>query len=204
MSYVMVRMYSGQRATDEVLKVAAQELMPQIIKAGGCNRYTLVKFADNRFGSVSRYENKAAAEQGAQIAANWVNSTGAMQGTTLQNMYAGEQVYSRDPNFTQSIDGKFGTMRIWNSSASAADARQAFEQEAQPIIDKSQGLLRYTAFRTDDNRLVTLTTAESREAANEMTRQAREAVAKSGSLLSKLMTGTPQVIDGEIFRSFTG
>jgi hypothetical protein len=28
-------------------------------------------------------------------------------------------------------------------------------------------------------------------------------VAKSGSLLSKLMSGTPQVIDGEIFRSFT-
>ncbi len=203
MGYVMVRMYTRQGNVDEVLRIAAQELAPQIIKAGGCTRYTLVNFGGNRFGSASRYEDKAAADRGAQVAAEWVKSTGAMQGATLQNAYAGEQVYSRDPNVAQSIDGKFGTMRIWSLSASAADARHAFEQEAQPIIDSSKGLLRYTAFKAGDSQLITLTTAESREAADEMTRQAREAVAKSGSLLSKILTGTPQIVDGQIFRSFT-
>jgi quinol monooxygenase YgiN len=203
MGYVMVRMYSGERAAEEVLKIAAQELAPQILKAGGCHRYTLVKFSPHQFGSVSRYEDKAAAERGAQIAADWVKSTDAVRGSALEHALAGEQVYIRDPNIQQAIDGKFGTMRIWNSSATAADARRALEQEAQPIIDSTHGILRYTVFRTDDGRLVSLTTAESREKANDLTRQAREAVEKSGSLLSKVMTGTPQVIDGEIFRSFT-
>lgn len=163
----------------------------------------MVNFGGNRFGSVSRYDDKATADRGAQVAADWVKSTDAMQSATFQNVYGGEQVYSRDPNVAQSIDGKFGTMRIWSSSASAAEARHAFEQEAQPIIDRSKGLLRYTAFRTSASQLVTLITAESREAADEMTRQAREAVAKSGSLLSKILSGTPQIVDGQIFRSFT-
>jgi len=203
MGYIMVRMYTGQGSVEEALRIASQELAPKILEAGGCTRYTVVNFGGNRFGSVSRYENKAAADRGAQVAADWVKSTGAMQGATLQNVYGGEQIYSRDPNVAQSIDGKFGTMRIWSSSASATEAQHAFEQEAQPIIDRNNGLLRYTAFRASDSQLITLTTAESREAADEMTRQAREAVAKSGSLLSKVLSGTPQIVDGQIFRSFT-
>jgi quinol monooxygenase YgiN len=205
MSYVVVRRYSGtgQRSHDEVIQLAGQELWPELKSAGGCQRYTLVKFADNMFGSVSLYEGRAAADRANSIASTWVKSTGAMTGYTLAEVLAGERVFGF--NREESFDNTAGVMRIYHSPASTQDVKTALEQEAQPILNESSGLLRYTCFKVDgDDRFVVLTAHKDQASAAQLTQGARTARGKSGSLLAKALPHDPDVIEGHIVRSFAG
>src|SRR5690242_1462816 len=151
--------------------MAAQELWPRI--KSGCQRYTLVKFADNMFGSVSLYEDKAAADRAMRTAADWVTNTNAMAGYTLTQTLIGERVFGFHRE--GSLDNTHGVMRIYQSAASAQDVRRALEQEAQPILNESQGLLRYTAFKVEsENRYVVLTAHQSRDSARQLTEAAQQ------------------------------
>src|SRR5690242_18159414 len=79
MTHCVVRIYSGasDRSVDDILKLASRELAPELMKAH-CRRYSLVEFADGRFGSSSFYDDEAAAQRGMDVAAAWVRETNAM------------------------------------------------------------------------------------------------------------------------------
>lgn len=206
MSYVMVRMYSGKGAhsIDELSQIAEKELAPQLMKAG-CQRYTTVAFSNGTVGSTSLYKDKAAADGASQIANQWAGSTGAMEGYKLTRTMRGEHVYGFHPPGNPSLDKTFGAMRIYKSTASAHDVKDALEQEALPILEKATGLLRYTCFRTDEgDGFVVMTANQTSAAAKELTGLAREAAGKGGSRLQKVFPDAPEVIEGELIQSLTG
>src|SRR3954467_590490 len=86
MAYYLVRFYSGSgdRPPEQLIKeVVDNELRPKLQQGGGLNRYITFIADDGRIGSASVYETKEAAQNGLQIAREWADSTGAMQGYRL-------------------------------------------------------------------------------------------------------------------------
>jgi hypothetical protein len=206
MSYIVVRMYApaGEVNSEQLSKRAGQELAPELFKAG-CQRFTTVKFADGHLGSTALYTDKAAAERGAQIGGEWAKSTGAMQGPGPARTLRGEHVFSHHPQANPSMANAFGVIRIYRSTASAQDVKEALEQEAMPILQGASGLLRYTVFKTDEgDGFAVMTASTSREAASNLTTQARAATMKAGSKLQKVFASPPEVIEGDIIHSYTG
>ena len=93
MAYYLVRFYSGSgdRPPEQLLReVVDQQLRPKLQAGGGLTRYITFIADDGRIGSASVYENKEAAQRGLQIAREWVNATGAMQGYQLSETLEGE------------------------------------------------------------------------------------------------------------------
>jgi hypothetical protein len=206
MSYIVVRMYApaGEVNSEQLSTRAGQELAPDLFKAG-CQRYTTVKFADGHIGSTALYKDKAAAERGAQIGIEWAKSTGAMQGSGPARTLRGEHVFSHHPQANPSLANAFGVIRVYRSTASAHDVKEALEQEAKPILQNASGLLRYTVFNTDEgDGFAVMTANASREAATQLTALARAAASKAGSRLQKVFPNPPEVIEGDIIHSYTG
>jgi quinol monooxygenase YgiN len=205
MSYIVVRLYAsvGEVNVEQLSQRAGRELAPQLFKAG-CQRYTTVKFADGRIGSTALYKDEAAAERGAQIGGEWAISTGAVQGSGPARTLRGEHVFSHHPQLNPSLANTFGVIRVYRSTASAQDVKEALEQEATPILRNAPGLLRYTVFKTDgDQGYVVMTANTSPEAASQLTAQARAAVTRTGSMLQRVFPVPPEVIEGDIIHSYT-
>lgn len=206
MSYIVVRMYApaGEVNSEQLSERAGQELAPELFKAG-CQRYTTVKFADGHIGSTALYTDKAAAERGAQTGIEWAKSTGVMQGAGPARTLRGEHVFSHHPQANAPLANTFGVIRVYRSTSSAEDVKDALEQEATPILQNASGLLRYTVFKTDeDGGFAIMTANASREAATQLTAQARAAASKAGSRLQKAFPNPPEVIEGDIIQSYTG
>lgn len=206
MSYVVVRMYApmGHAKPEQLSKRAGQELAPELFKAG-CQRYTTVRFANGQIGSTALYTDKAAAERGAQIGLQWAKGTGALQGAGPARTLRGEHVFSHHPQADPSLANTFGVIRVYRSTASAQEVKEALEQEATPILDNASGLLRYTVFKTEEgDGFAVMTASASREAASKLTALARAAATKAGSRLQKVFPNPPEVIEGDILHSYTG
>jgi hypothetical protein len=206
MSYIVVRMYTpaGEVNPEQLSQRAGQELAPELFKAG-CQRYTTVKFANGYIGSTALYTDKAAAERSAQIGIEWAKSTGAMQGSGPTRTLRGEHVFSHHPQANPSLANTFGVIRLYRSTASAKDVKEALEQEATPILQNASGLLRYTVFKTDEgDGFAVMTANASRQSATQSTAQARAAASKAGSKLQKVFPNPPEVIEGDIIHSYTG
>jgi hypothetical protein len=205
MSYIVVRMYApaGEVNAEQLSKRAGQELTPELFKAG-CQRFTTVKFADGHIGSSALYTDRTTAERGAQIGVEWAKSSGAVKGAEPARSLRGEHVFSHHPQANPSLANTFGVIRVYRSTASAQDVKEALEQEATPILQNASGLLRYTVFKTDESDGFAVMTAHaSREAATELTAQARAAASKAGSKLQKVFSNPPEVIEGDIIHSYT-
>lgn len=101
------------------------------------------------------------------------------------------------------LNGHIGSTSVYATTASAQDVKEALDQEAVPILQKSAGLLRYTCFRFDEGDHFAVMTAHStRESATRLTAEAREAI-KDGSRLQKVFGRPPEVIEGDIIQSYT-
>jgi len=203
MTYVLVRIYSGSgdRSIDELLKVVGEELAPQVIK-GGCKRYSAVEFSDGRIGSSSFYEDRAAAERGSEIAAQWVNKTQVMKGYKLAQTISGEAVFTYQGD--HSTPAKEGEIRLYQTSASRADIEAAFQEDAQPILQSVKGLVRYTCFKLDDARgYAVITGHTTRESSTELSKKAREARQKGSTRLQRVLPKDPEILQGTIVHSYT-
>jgi hypothetical protein len=203
MTYVVVRIYSGtgDRSVDDLLHVVGQELAPQVIKAG-CKRYSTVKFMDDRIGSSSFYQSRAAADQGSQIAAKWVSETGALEGYKLAQTIEGEVVYAFQGE--QNVQAKEGEIRLYQTSASREDIEAAIREEAQPILQSVTGLIRYTCFKLDDQQgYAVITGHANREASTLLSQKARDARQHSGSRLQRVLPQDPEILQGTIVHSYT-
>jgi hypothetical protein len=206
MSYIVVRMYApaGEVNVEQLSKRAGQELAPELFKAG-CQRYTTVKFANGYIGSTALYADKAAAERAAPIGIEWAKSSGAMQSPGPTRTLRGEHVFSRHPQANPSLANAFGVIRVYRSTASAQDVKEALEQEATPILQNASGLLRYTVFKTDEgDGFAVMTANASRDSVTKLTAEARAATNKAGSRLQKVFPNPPEVIEGDIIHSYTG
>lgn len=208
MTYVVIRLLAGSStrgsSQEELIRIAEQELAPQL-KQAGCARYNLIRFTDGRMGSVSRYNDRASAENGSAIAERWIRETGAMEGYRVEQSMRGETIFGHQPNPGQQLDKAHGVMRIYRTDAAAQDVKRALEQEAQPILDSAgAGIFTYTCIKLDGgDGYCVLTAHPTQQDATALTEQARQARERSGSLIAKVFPQPPRVIEGQIIRSLT-
>ena len=67
-----------------------------------------------------------------------------------------------------------------------------------PLLRGIAGLLRYTTAKLDDGRMATFGAFENAEAARASTEVARQARAKPGSMLARLLPNPPEVLEGKV------
>src|ERR1700712_1634847 len=116
MTYMVVRLYSGAGAqgNDEMARATIRELCPQLAQAGGLQRYGAAEFSGGRIGSVSAYDSKASADRAAQVAAAWVEKSGALQGYKLAQTMEGECVFAyRAEGADQAHPKASGVIRVY-------------------------------------------------------------------------------------------
>jgi hypothetical protein len=198
LGYLVVRIYSGSgaRKSEELVKIAIQELAPLLAKQDGFLRYATFTLNDGRFGSTSLYRDRASAERGLQVASEWVKSTGAMQGYNLARTLRGEQIFSFDGKDAKLQPGAAGTIRVFKTTASAADLKQGFEREAPPMLEKMTGIQRYVVLALDEGGCAVIATHKDAKSLDDGAQAAREHRQKSGSLAQKLLPSEPEVLQG--------
>jgi hypothetical protein len=107
-------------------EVVDQELCPKLHAGGGLTRYITFIADDGRIGSSSVYENKEASQRGLQIAREWVNATGAMQGYQLSETLEGEIAETLDVDVQ--YHPAFGMARLFPTQATAAEVAEAIKK----------------------------------------------------------------------------
>jgi hypothetical protein len=213
MAYVLVRLYSGKshRTADEILETVEKELAPRLLKAG-CRRYTTLKLRDGRIGSTSAYDNRvsfnrisdtlAAARQAGDIAAEYVRGTNVMHGWSLSRILAGDVVFAWRGAETL-LDGSCGAMWRLQTAAPSHEITEALNLEIKPLLQQADGLRRFTAVQQPDG-FIALTAHDTHDAARRLNERARQAFAKNGTRLFQLCPRPPDIIEGEVRRSYSG
>jgi hypothetical protein len=95
--YVTVRRYvTDPKSVNEVIRRIAEEFVPIISKAPGFLDYHVLDAGKGVLASISRFENKAGAEESDRLAANWVKTLGSLLPNPPQ-VTAGEVVVEHHP-----------------------------------------------------------------------------------------------------------
>lgn len=77
--YVSVRRYvTDRKSVNEVMRRIREEFVPIISKAPGFLDYHVLDAGNGVLASISRFENKAGAEESNRLAANWVRTLGSL------------------------------------------------------------------------------------------------------------------------------
>jgi hypothetical protein len=210
MAYAVVRIYSGSGSmtAEQLSALAIEELAPKLAQGPGLVRYSTYAFSDGRFGSFSVYESKSDASHAAQIAANWVKSSNAMQGFELDDAMEGEFIYaiqgSKPIELSKGqqvpdVDGPVHSLaRIYKTSASSDELITALEQEAGDVIRNLPGLSRYGVVKMIEGRIGMFMGFDTLENARQSTEQAKNLRNKTGSRLAALLPSDPQVLEGRL------
>src|SRR5215469_7408110 len=198
MPYAIARIYSGSDAVtaEQLSALAIKELAPKLAQGPGLLRYSTYAFSDGRFGSFSVYESKSDASHAAQIAAEWVKSSNAMQGFKLDDTMEGEVIYGSVQKSADDDRPLHSLARIYNSDASSEDLAAALEQEAGDTIRNFPGLVRYAVVKLIDGRIGMFSGFDTPENARKSTEQAKALRGKAGSRLATLLPSDPVVLEG--------
>ena len=202
MAYVMQRIYSssGTMKAEELAQLALKDLAPKLDEGGGLMRYLTVAFSDGRLGSFSAYESQEAARRGLQIAAELVKGHKDFQSLKLDETMEGEVIYAAQGSVP--MTGRLhGVSRVYTTSASIDDVKDAFENEAGEIIRSFPGLARFTVAKLTDGRIGVFNSFNSQENAKKSSEQARTLRAKSGSKLARTLPSDPQTLEGIVIGS---
>jgi hypothetical protein len=202
MAYVMARIYSssGTMKAEELAQLALKDLAPKLHEGGGLTRYATIAFSDGRLGSFSAYESQEAAKRGQQIAAELVKGHKDFQSLKLDETMEGEVIYAAQGSVP--MTGRLhGVSRVYTTSASVSDVKDAFENEAGEIIRSFPGLARFTVAKLTDGRIGVFNSFDSQENAKKSSEQARSLRAKSGSKLARTLPSDPQTLEGVVIGS---
>jgi hypothetical protein len=154
MAYVMARIYSssGTIKAEELAQLALKDLAPKLGEGGGLTRYATIVFSDGRLGSFSAYESQDAAKRGQQIAAELVKGHKDFQSLKLDETMEGEVIYAVQGSVP--MTGRLhGVSRVYTTSASIDELKDAFESEAGEILRTFPGLARFTVAKLTDGRI---------------------------------------------------
>jgi hypothetical protein len=199
----MVRLYSGAAdlTPEQLCQQAGSELAPQLLQAGGLQRYLTGVADDGRIVSASVYESKAAAQIGLEIARQWVTKTGAMRGYQLSQTMQGEIVRVMQGN-TQNR-ATFGVGRMHTTTATAERVADAIEQHGIPAAQSIQGRARMLVVQLDDGRVGTFLAFDSKEARDQHNQHVRKQRAELAPI-RQVMPNEPEEINVRIVTSTTG
>jgi hypothetical protein len=205
MAYAMARIYSssGTMGAEELAGIALKDLAPKLGEGGGLTRYATIVFSDGRLGSFSAYDSQEAAKRGQQIAADLVKGHKDFQSLKLDETMEGEVIYAVQGSVP--MTGRLhGVSRVYTTSASISDVKDAFENEAGEIIRTFPGLARYTVCKLTDGRIGVFSSFDSQENAKKSSEQARSLRAKSGTKIARTLPSDPQILEGTVIGSHQG
>jgi hypothetical protein len=201
----MARIYSGSGAhgAEELAAIALKELAPKLVEGGGLTRYTTIVFSDGRLGSFSAYESQQAAGHGQQIAAELVKGHKAFQNLKLDETMEGEVLYTAQGSVP--MTGRLhGVSRVYTTSASTDEVKDAFENEADEVIRSFPGLVRHTVVKLTDGRIGVFSSFDSQENARKSSEQAKSLRAKSGTKIARTLPSDPEILEGTVIGSHHG
>ncbi|MFL5282627.1 MAG: hypothetical protein ACJ8AW_16985 [Rhodopila sp.] len=203
MAYYMVRLYSGEAdlSPEQLCQQAGSELAPQLLQAGGLQRYLTGVTDDGRIVSASVYESKAAAQNGLEIARLWVTNTAAMRGYQLSQTMQGEIVRVMQGN-TQNR-ATFGVGRVHTTNATAELVADMIEQHGIPAAQSIHGRARTLVVQLEDGRVGTFLAFDSREARDQHNQHVRKQRAELAPI-RRVMPNEPEEINVRIVTSTTG
>ena len=196
MAYAVARTYSGCTAPEEAAGIALKELAPKLSAGGGLTRYATVAFSDGRVGSFSVYEGQDAAKRAQPIAAQFVKGHSAFKNLKLDEAMEGEVIYTVQGSVP--MTGRLhGISRIYTTSASDAEVKEAFESVGD-TIRSFMGLARYTVAKLTDGRVGIFCSFDTLENARKSSAEAKSLRAKSGTLLARVLPSDPQILEGTV------
>jgi hypothetical protein len=203
MSYYMVRLYSGagDRSPEQLCQMAGSELAPQLMQAGGLQRYLTGVTDDGRIVSASVYDSREAAQRGLEVAKQWVADTGAMRGYQLSQTMQGEIVRVMQGN-TQNR-ATYGVGRLHTTNSTAEQIADAIEQHGIPALQAIQGRARTLVVQLEDDRVGTFLAFDSKEARDLHNQNVRKQRAELGPI-KQVMPNEPEEINVRIITSTSG
>jgi hypothetical protein len=200
MAYGVGRIFAGSstRPVEEVDDAIRKELVPLLRSVEGISRFSTFSLNDGRIGSYAVCDNKEIAERGQKIGAEWRAKSALMQDFKQPELLCGEIIYAYGDASTRVKQGNAAVIRVYDTAASPQNVAQAFEQEAEPILKASFGVIRYGCLALESGGFAVFTASETREASAQLTEQAREARNKRSSLMNKVFPKEPRVMEGVI------
>ena len=144
------------------------------------------------------YDHKEIAVRSEKIAAEWRSKSAIMQDFRRTELLCGQIVYACGDASNRVSRGNAAAIRVYDTGASPHSVAQALEQEAEPILKASDGLIRYGCVALEAGGFAIVTASATPEAASSLAEQAWGARNKSGSLLNKVFPTEPRVMQGVI------
>jgi hypothetical protein len=200
MAYYLVRFYSGSgdRPPEQLIKeVVDQQLRPKLQAGGGLTRYITFIADDGRIGSASVYENKEAAQRGLQIAREWVNATGAMQGYQLSETLEGEIAETLDADIQ--YQPAFGMARLFPTQATAAEVAEVIKKSRAGTQYDPAGRARTVIVQLSDGRVGSFAAYDAEEKRDRHT--AAISKARENSEFRRVLPNNPEAIPVRIITS---
>ncbi|HBK05979.1 MAG TPA: hypothetical protein DDZ81_08945 [Acetobacteraceae bacterium] len=204
MAYCVARFYSGPANVDvEAIGTWLQkELVPSIAKIPGFQRYSGLHLKDGRLGSFSVFDSKQAAEQAAPVARDWLKSRRELAEFRLDMALQGQVGLAITGSTPATTQRAYAVARLYRTDASFDQVNAAIEEEGFSAIRAIPGLLRYTTAQLEDGRIATFNAFASEQGARAVTRTAKELRMKGGTMLSKVLPGDPEVLEGTILFTY--
>jgi hypothetical protein len=153
---------------------------------------------DGLAGSYAVCDHREIAGRSEKIAAEWRSKSAIMQHFKQTELLCGQIVYAYGDASNRVSRGNGAAIRVYDTGASPLSVTQALEQEAEPILKASPGVIRYGCVALESGGFAIVTASETQEAAAWLTEQAWGARNKSGSLLNKVFPSEPRVMQGLI------
>ncbi len=148
---------------DASLAKARAELLPKTREQHGLRRYTVVTTGPDSFVSLSGWETRAQAEKAAETLSGWVKENVGETVISAENQI-GEVILERG-HFSPDKLPKYGMVRVQTLKPDSPDLSAKVRAEFLPQMDRQPGFNAYVAIRTDDGKVITYGSYDSKEEA---------------------------------------
>jgi hypothetical protein len=203
--YLISRVYSGSsdRSAEEICELVKQEVLPQLVKAGGLSRYGFYEVNGGGLASTSLYDTQQSARTAQQIAKDWVSSTGVLRDYKLDATNEGEVGFTIQGRGNHLNPGVQGLARIYKTNASIEQVKKAVTAHESEVAGCT-GFLRMMGVALIDGRIGMFSAFESQEGVNEFRKMADGMRNESGSDISKVFTSAPEMYQGKLLMMHNG
>ncbi len=148
---------------DASLAKARAELLPKTREQPGLKRYTVITTGPDSFISLSGWDTRAQAEQAAETLSGWVKENMGATVVSMENRI-GEVILERG-QFSPDTLPRYGTVRVQTLKSGSPDLSGKVRVEFLPQMDRQPGFNSYVAIRTDDGKVITYGSYDSKEQA---------------------------------------
>ncbi len=146
---------------NDTLVKARAELLPATREQPGLKRYTVVLTGPDSFVSLSGWETREQAELAAATLSGWVKENVGPTVVSMENQI-GEVILERG-QFSPDMLPRYGMVRVQTLKPGSPDLSEKVRAEFLPQMERQPGFNAYVAIRTDDGKVITYGSYDTRE-----------------------------------------